>query len=76
MVINFLCCLTGLVKVNRFNASCTAVLTRDKDTQAEWWTLTQDGNYVIDPKIFGQLEMIIYSERVAPQIFSLITGIG
>ena len=61
--------------------TCTAVLNRTNDTYAnesftEWWSLTQDGNYVVQPENSGQLEMIIYSERVAPQIFGLISGIG
>ena len=45
---------------------------RDK----EWWSLNQSSTYVVAPPTEGQLEMIIYSERVAPQIFSFISGIG
>ncbi len=60
--------------------SCS--LTRnetDVDSEAgvkEWWSLSQNSHYVVAPPTDGQLEMIIYSERVAPQIFSFISGLG
>ena len=68
---------TGYVTESRSpNVSCTAILNRTNDTSVEWWSLSQDDDYIVDPMIYGQLEMIIYSEKVAPQIFSIISGFG
>ena len=69
------CLLAGLFKPSRVNVSCTAVLNQGNETY-EWWSLIHDGNYVVQPNVTGQLEMIIYSERVAKQLFSAISGIG
>ena len=66
----------GLFNPKYVSVSCTANLTMSSNESVEWWSLTQDGNYVVAPQTHGQLEMIIYSERVAPQLFSLISGIG
>ena len=60
------------------NVSCN--LTRNKtngsEVGVEWWSLNQSSQYVVAPPTNGQLEMIIYSERVAPQIFSFLSGLG
>ena len=50
--------------------------TSSEVVDKEWWSLNQSSHYVVAPPTDGQLEMIIYSERVAPQIFSFISGIG
>ena len=61
------------------NVSCS--LTRNEtnvssEVGVEWWSLNQSSEYVVAPPTDGQLEMIIYSERVAPQIFSFLSGLG
>ena len=61
------------------NVSCS--LTRNEtnaNSEAgvkEWWSLNQSSHYVVAPPTDGQLEVIIFSERVALQIFSFINEI-
>ncbi len=59
--------------------SCTLNLANNSNH--EWWSLNQ--NKVVSPYLLPSqddkddfLEMIIYSTRIAPPIFSAIAGIG
>lgn len=44
-------------------------------TGQEWWTLLQTTHTVIG-ETQGDLELFIYSERVAPTLLSNIAGLG
>lgn len=72
------CCIhTDFINGVSSNVSCALALDNTSDSGVvEWWSLNQSSLYVVTPPTDGQLEMIIYSERVAPQIFSFLSGIG
>ncbi len=58
------------------NVTCSAFLnvTFLETKGLEWWNLSQDTTQIIgDGK---DLELFIYSERVAPSLFGTIAGIG
>ena len=61
---------------NNANVSCIARLNMTTTGEAEWWTLSQKSSYFLSDEPPGSLEMIIYSERIAPPIFSAIAGLG
>ena len=60
------------------NVSCVARLNVLSGTDGEeWWTLIQNNTHVLPGNASrSDLEMIIYSDRIAPPVFSAIAGFG
>ena len=60
------------------SANCTAQLNQtilDNVTINQWWTILQTSS-IFAQKEDNDLEIIVYSERIAPPIFSYITSFG
>ena len=64
--------------IGNSSADCTAQLNQtilDNITVNQWWTILQTSSIFVQ-KENDDLEMIIFSERIAPPIFSYITSFG
>ena len=69
---------TGFLPANLTHVNCTARLSNDT-SGVSWWNLTPLNPAQTELDFFGSLEdlvMVVFSEEVAPPIFSFLSGIG
>lgn len=74
-------CFCSAESIDNPNVSCVARLNMLSGTDGEeWWRLIQNSSHVLPGNAsrndLSDLEMIIYSDRIAPPVFSAIAGFG